>query len=161
MAFNFIYFDEVTEFYPCNAINWYILCNAYPAAKTNRIESIYKLIVNHALQTKSFCLLSKWYFFLYKKIHLIEINSEKRSVYLTSGQNNKNPWIGRHVWLDHVANITSYQECTQYRCTVHLGKRSKFAWFSYPADYLKGICAQSWLYNGLIKNRRWFSLDSK
>lgn len=67
IAFNFIYFDEVTEFYPCNAINWYILCNADPVVKTNRIESIYKLIVNHALQTKSFCLLSKWYFFLYKK----------------------------------------------------------------------------------------------
>ena len=67
MAFNFIYFDEVKEFYPCNAINWYILCNADPVVKTNRIESIYKLIVNHALQTKSFCLLSKWYFFLYKK----------------------------------------------------------------------------------------------
>ena len=44
IAFNFIYFDEVKEFYPCNAINWYILCNADPAVKTNRIESIYKLI---------------------------------------------------------------------------------------------------------------------
>ena len=67
IAFNFIYFDEVTEFYPCNAVNWNILCNTDSAVKTNGIESIYKLIVNHALQTKSFCLLSKWYFFLYKK----------------------------------------------------------------------------------------------